>query len=71
MPKTMRASEMVALLEKMIEEHGDCVMFSEIDWDVVRDIRHAAPGEDVCGSDMEPGCFVLSWDGPEGDEDYG
>ena len=34
----MKASELIALLERKIEEHGDLHVFGEVDWDWVGDV---------------------------------
>ena len=36
----MRASELVARLQELIEEHGDLAMFSEADWEEISDAEH-------------------------------
>ena len=55
----LKASELVEKLQKLIEKHGDCRVFSIADYELIQSVEYRPQMEDFITSD-EP-LFFLDW----------
>lgn len=56
--KPMKASDLIARLQMLIEEYGDCTVFSEADWEVVQEVEFCPMGERVA---IDEPYFILAY----------
>ena len=56
----LKASELVEMLNKLIEKHGDCRVFSTADYDLIQSVEYRQQNVNYyIGQDED--LFILEW----------